>query len=202
MAATRTSNHECRRTRGRAPAIRFQPDARAGLAGMIPNDTVWLCAIGALLGGCFDGELTSFSERTIPGSGGTTSEPSDVPPASSPLVVDDFEDDDTRAENGFGWWYTTNDTTGSQVFSIEVADDGGRAAFSAGSGFEVWGALIGLDFTQDEALYDARSFGGLRLRARVDAGSTSAVSVRLIESTELQFARDVTFTTEWDEYHF
>jgi len=171
---------------------------------MMLHEKVCLCAIGALMGGCFDGELTSFSERTTIGVGGTGSEPPVVAPAPSPLLVDDFEDGDTLAENGFGWWYTTNDTTGEQVFSIEtVADaDGGRAAYSAGSGFEVWGALVGLDFTPDEGVYDARGFGALRLRARVDAESISEVSVRLIESAEIQFARDVMFTTEWREYHF
>jgi hypothetical protein len=156
-----------------------------------------------LLGGCFDGQLTSFGERTTDGSGGTESDPP-VPPATSPLLVDDFEDGDTRAEAEFGWWYTQNDTTGQQAFSVETVADsnGGLAAYSSGSGFEVWGALIGLDLTLGEGLYDARSFGGLSLRARVGADSVSSVSVRLIENTELQFARDVTLTTEWREYHF
>lgn len=170
---------------------------------MISYEKVYFCVAGALLGGCFDGELTSFTERTLEGPGDTSSDLPMVPTARAPLLVDDFEDGDTLAENGFGWWYTTNDTTGAQAFSIETVDtNGGRAAYSAGSGFEVWGALIGLDFTPGEGVYDARSFGGFRLRARVDPGSISAVSVRLIENAELQFAGDVTFTTEWDEYHF
>ncbi|HEU5077004.1 MAG TPA: hypothetical protein VFU02_22595, partial [Polyangiaceae bacterium] len=171
---------------------------------MMSNQKAYVCAICVLLGGCFDGELTSFSERTTSGLGGTESDPPVVPPARAPLLVDDFEDGDTLAANGFGWWYTQNDTTGEQAFSIETVtdEDGGRAAFSSGSGFEVWGALIGLDFTPGEGLYDARSFGGLRLRARVSADSISAVSVRLIENAELQFARDVMLTTEWTEYHF
>ncbi len=171
---------------------------------MISNEKVCACAIALLLGGCFDGELTSFTERTLEGPGGTSSDLPMVPTARSPLLVDDFEDGDTLAENGFGWWYTQNDTTGDQAFSIEAVADsnGGRAAYSAGSGFEVWGALIGLDFTPGEGVYDARSFGGFRLRARVDAGSIRAVSVRLIENAELQFAGDVTLTTEWQEYQF
>src|SRR5687768_12445766 len=171
---------------------------------MMPNGKTCVCAMGVILGGCFDGELTSFSERTTGGLGGTGSNPPLVPPASSPLLVDDFEDGDTLAANGFGWWYTQNDTTGEQVFSIETVADsnGGRAAYSSGSGFEVWGALIGLDFTPGEGLYDARAFGGLRLRARAGADSVSAVSVRLIENAELQFARDVMLTTEWSEYYF
>lgn len=170
---------------------------------MMPNEKACVCAIGVLLGGCFDGELTSFSERATGGLGGTASDPP-VPPASSPLLVDDFEDGDTRAEGEFGWWYTQNDTTGEQAFSVEAVADasGGLAAYSSGSGFEVWGALIGLDLTLGEGLYDARSFGGLRLRARVGPDSIRAVSVRLIENAELQFARDVVLTTEWSEYHF
>ena len=38
--------------------------------------------------------------------------------AAASLVIDDFEDGDTRAKEPFGWWYPVNDATGTQGFGI------------------------------------------------------------------------------------
>lgn len=118
------------------------------------------------------------------------------------LLVDDFEDGDTRAASGLGWWYTQSDTTGEQTLRIETAGDAERGAFSAhysGFGFQVWGAMLGLDFTPDEGHLDARDHEVLHFRARVGGGSITQVSARLLDP-EGQHSRELELTTEWREF--
>lgn len=120
----------------------------------------------------------------------------------APLLVDDFEDGDTRAASGLGWWYTQSDTTGEQNFRIESSGDARGGAFSAhysGFGFQVWGALLGLDFTPDEGQVDARSYTAMHFRARVGEGSVTRVSARLLDPSG-QYALELDLATEWREY--
>jgi hypothetical protein len=119
-----------------------------------------------------------------------------------PLPVDDFEDGDTRAASSLGWWYTQGDTTGEQNFRIEASGDEEGGAFSAhysGFGFQVWGALLGLDFTPDEGQLDASAYTAMHFRARAGEASVTQVSARLLDPSG-QFALDLELTTEWRDY--
>jgi hypothetical protein len=119
-----------------------------------------------------------------------------------PLLVDDFEDGDTRAASGLGWWYTQSDTTGQQTFQIETSGDAEAGAFSAhhsGFGFRVWGAMLGLDFTPAEGQLDASSYHVLHFRARLGEGSVAQVSARLLDP-DGQYSRELELTTEWRDY--
>lgn len=162
---------------------------------------------------CFDGDLENFaleataSEGLPPDASSSDAATSTTSSgmggaAHDTLLIDDFEDGDTLANSGFGWWYTTNDTTGEQDFRIaEVFDrpEGTRAANSSGTGFDVWGALVGLDLTIGEGTYDARAFSELRFWARAAPDSVTAVSARLIEG-DLQFEKAIELSADWQEY--
>lgn len=175
----------------------------------------WACISSA---GCTDGALEVWSTRGT-ASGADPSEPtasadstatsSDAVSSSSgaglpsaPLLVDDFEDGDTQASSGLGWWYTQSDTTGQQNFQIEASGDAETGAFSAhysGFGFQVWGALLGLDFTPDEGHLDARNHRALHFRARAGEDSVTLVSARLLDP-DGQYAVELELTTEWRDY--
>lgn len=172
-----------------------------------------------LAGGCLNAELDNFAARpvsskvesTISASGmfssgtgaaaavGTTG----VAGSPSELLVDDFEDGDTLASNGFGWWYSQNDTAGDQDFRIgELSDraESTRAANSSGIGFDVWGALVGLDMTPGSGLYDASAFTQLRFWARAAPDTVTSLSARLLEGGETQFETPIELGTEWRQY--
>jgi len=173
---------------------------------------LWMMSASILASACFDGDLENFALQAATAEGaapdasssdasaGTTS--SGLGGATHDIVIDDFEDGDTLANSSFGWWYTTNDTTGDQDFRIAAVFDrpeGTRAANSSGSGFEVWGALVGLDLTEGEGAYDARAFSELRFWARAAPDSVTALSARLIEG-DTQFEKAIELSTDWREY--
>jgi hypothetical protein len=119
------------------------------------------------------------------------------------LLVDDFEDGDTLASNGFGWWYSQNDTAGDQDFRISETSErppSTRAANSSGIGFDLWGALLGLDLTPGDGMYDASAFAEVRFWAKAAPDSVTSLSARLLEGGELQFETVIELTTEWQEY--
>jgi hypothetical protein len=152
--------------------------------------------------GCFDGELDNFASRDDSSAENATSSSTDAA-APSELLIDDFEDGDTGASNGFGWWYTANDTVGDQDFRIsEIADRprSSRAANSSGIGFEVWGALVGLDLTPGSGNYDASAFRELRFWARAAPDSVTTFSARLLERGESHFETPIELGSEWQEY--
>lgn len=169
----------------------------------------------SLATGCFEAELDNFGPRAdasagsdeptsavgsnSSGSGGTSGVGSSV----DELLVDDFEDGDTLASNGFGWWYSLNDTAGDQDFRVSyVSDRAGstRAANSSGIGFDIWGALVGLDLTEDSGTFDGSAFTELRFWARAAPDSVSTISARLLEPDEVQFGQSLELGTEWQEY--
>ena len=165
-----------------------------------------------LVTACFDGELENFALE-VGGSGGlapdssssdasTSATSSGMGGAPQDLLVDDFEDGDTRANDDFGWWYATNDTTGDQDFRVAEVfgrPEGMRAANSSGSGFRVWGALVGLDLTEAEGAYDGSAFGELRFWARAAPDTVTSLSARLLEGS-LQFEKPIELSSEWQEY--
>jgi hypothetical protein len=178
---------------------------------------------------CFDADLHNFAPKqttssgtglgsteataATTGSGGSTSSSTSPTPsvaattaaAGSPslLLVDDFEDGDTLASNGFGWWYSQNDTAGDQDFRISETSErppSTRAANSSGIGFDLWGALLGLDLTPGDGMYDASAFAEVRFWAKAAPNSVTSLSARLLEGAELQFETVIELTTEWQEY--
>lgn len=123
-------------------------------------------------------------------------------PLTGPFMVDDFEDGDTRARAGLGWWYTQSDTAGQQTFRVENPKEAARGAFSAhhsGFGFSIWGALFGLDFTQGEGALNASGLSALRFQARAGDDSVKHVSARLLDP-DRQYAMELELSTEWREY--
>lgn len=167
--------------------------------------------------GCLEAELDNFASRPE-GSGGSgaATEASSSSGGSNTvggtdgiggrvdeLLVDDFEDGDTLASNGFGWWYSLNDTAGDQDFRIsDVSDRPGstRAANSWGIGFDIWGALVGLDLTEGSGTFDGSAFTQLRFWARAAPDSVTTLSARLLIPNEVQFATSIELSTEWREY--
>ncbi len=140
---------------------------------------------------------STTSSTTQDGSGGSVSSP------EQELLVDDFEDQDTRAANGFGWWYATNDTAGDQDFRIsEISDRASShwAANTSGIGFDIWGALVGLDLTPGDGTFDASSFEAMRFWAKAGPQSVTHISARLLESSESQFGLDIELQQQWTRY--
>jgi hypothetical protein len=189
-------------------------------AGLVVT-ALWGPAFGAAA--CTDGTLQVWSARARsegPADAGasmdsvnSTTSNSAVPPDAAdvvttdvpltgPFLVDDFEDGDTRAQAGLGWWYTQSDTAGQQTFRVENPNDATRGAFCAhhsGFGFSIWGALFGLDFTQGEGALNASGLSALRFQARAGEDSVTRVSARLLDP-DRQYAMELELSTEWREY--
>jgi hypothetical protein len=144
-------------------------------------------ATGAL---ACDGELDVI-ERASSGAPGA------VP--SAPFVLDDFEDGDTQSSSiPEGYWYFTPDGTCSGAFSIEPTPERApntHAIRFRGGGCTAWGALLGLDLGGAGPSFDASSLDALRLSARAEAGSVTALSVSLLDPQHF----DVTLElgTDW-----
>lgn len=146
-------------------------------------------------------EFVSSGDQT-PTHAGSDGASSNATSTSAPFLVDDFEDGDTKAASGLGWWYTQSDTTGQQNFQIEASGDAEVGAFSAhysGFGFQVWGALLGLDFTPGEGQMDVSDYRALHFRARAGEDSVTQMSARLLDP-EGQYAVELELTTEWRDY--
>jgi hypothetical protein len=119
--------------------------------------------------------------------------------AISPLLVDDFEDGDLGANKPFGAWYPINDGKGTQGFGIEPDSSRGSASVYAlrthGSGFSDWGSAVGLYM----AGVDLLSYDNLCFQARVEAGSSTTISVQLLSGDE-HYAREVSLSQTWTQY--
>jgi hypothetical protein len=69
------------------------------------------------------------------------------------VLVDDFEDGDTKAIDPAQWWYGVNDGTGTQTISVIASAELEAPPLANGSfvlqvtsaGFSGWGAAFGLD---------------------------------------------------------
>ncbi len=182
---------------------------RAGWRSVKGHVGVAVCGGLLVAVGCTDGVLQVWTTRGAETTAGTGSDGAPVSadtvsagsePPALPLLVDDFEDGDTRAASGLGWWYTQSDTTGQQTFQIETSGD--ADAFSAhysGFGFQVWGAMLGLDFTPDEGQLDASNYDVLHFRARLGQGSVTQVSARLLDP-DGQYSLELELSTEWRDY--
>lgn len=175
---------------------------------------------GYLLTACDDGSLRAFEPKISAlggsagrgtqaegggGSGGTAGSPGAGAGAEgpiSPLLIDDFEDGDTRAKKPLGWWYPVNDETGAQGFGIEPVNRGTANVYALrthGSGFREWGSALGVDLVGDEAPLDLLAYHELCFLGRVEAGSSTLIQVHLLRGP-LHFAREVTFSEGWTRY--
>jgi hypothetical protein len=124
--------------------------------------------------------------------------------AISPLLVDDFEDGDTGANQPFSAWYPINDGTGTQGFGIEPDSLGSTSIYALrthGSGFTGWGSAVGLALADDATPLDLLSYDKLCFQARVEAGSSTLISVQLLSGAE-HYAREVSLSQSWTQYCF
>src|SRR5690606_13751667 len=83
-----------------------------------------------------DPDLGTGGVQAIGGAGG--GEP------THHFLIDDFEDQDQKANDPAGWWYSVNDGTGAQEISI-VPLSGGYAMQIVSGSFSGWGSAIGVD---------------------------------------------------------
>ncbi|HEY5948947.1 MAG TPA: hypothetical protein VIV40_25825 [Kofleriaceae bacterium] len=163
------------------------------------------------------------------GGGGTT-------PTGPSDLIDDLEDGDDAINetNGrMGGWYTFNDesTTGTQMPAGEgfTATAGGAngsafAAATSGTGFTVWGAGMGFDLNNPEAVgmtgpraqYDASRFKGIAFMAKgnvpitvslevvgvtpMDRGGTCVPSTTMGEECDDLHGTLIDLTSDWKEY--
>lgn len=115
--------------------------------------------------------------------------------------IDDFEDLDTRAQNGFGWWYIVNDQTGTQTFEVVDPSDrpGDKAAMhTVGSGFTSWGAEVGVNFDRP---FDATRFSALEFVVKEgSSGANTAMTVRIVDSNH-NFNSPSPLTSTWSKHH-
>ena len=123
--------------------------------------------------------------------------------AISPLLLDDFEDGDTLANKPLGFWYPLNDGNGgTQGFGIEPDSSGSTSIYALrthGSGFRDWGSAVGLDLVGDARSLDLLSYDKLCFHARVEAGSSTLISVQLVSGQE-HYAREVLLSQTWTQY--
>jgi len=182
---------------------------------------VWLGMLAAyLLTACDDGSLQAF-EPTRLALGGSAGRGSDAEAgagrggvaggsqagasagaSASPLLIDDFEDGDTRALTPFGWWYPINDETSAQGFGIEPMSGSTTSVYALrthGSGFRDWGSAVGVDLLGNGAPADFQSYDQLCFMGRVEAGSSTVMQVHFL-SDGLHYTRDVSLSESWTRY--
>jgi hypothetical protein len=157
----------------------------------------------ALSGSCSERSLVIFEDAPTnggsPSTGGTGTSASGAGGAlmaPGTLLIDDFEDTDTRAIEPAGWWYPVNDGSAEQILWVEP--DPLRQSSSlhtAGQGFTDWGAALGVDLA--EVPLDA-DFGVLRFGAR--GGSSREAAVQFIDDSGARFTHTLTITPTWQEY--
>jgi hypothetical protein len=149
---------------------------------------------GAIATGGFGGDGGRGTSGTSGASG------SNLP---SPFLLDDFEDSDTKSPNiPEGYWYFERDgACGSGWLAVEVTQGElgqTHAIRSRGEGCSNWGALLGLDLGYEQGIFDASSFDALRFWARAEPGSTTEISVSLLDP--YHFDTLIQLDAEWREF--
>jgi hypothetical protein len=163
--------------------------------------------LGCLLAACDDGALRAFEPKALAlgGAGGTTSaaEAGKAWAPNLPLLIDDFEDGDPIAKEPLGWWYPVNDGKSAQGFGIEPASLAPTSVYALrthGSGFQDWGAAVGVDLIGDVGPLDLRSGHELCFVARTEAASSTSVQVHLLSSAAQHYTRDISLSETWTRY--
>jgi hypothetical protein len=174
----------------------------------------WGALAGCLLSACDDGTLRAFEPQALGISGGSSVGGSRATPSAgsaaggapvkptSPLLIDDFEDGDTIAQKPLGWWYPVNDGTGTQGFGIEPVSRGTASVYALrthGSGFDDWGAAVGVDLTGESPSLNALGYRQVCFVARVEAGSSSLLQVHFLQGG-LHYIQELSFSEAWTRY--
>jgi hypothetical protein len=183
----------------------------------------YVALVGCLLGACDDGVLRAFEPQASAlgggveepgpnvvaggGRGGTaSSDPvsgaGNVLPSPT-LLIDDFEDGDTRAKEPLGWWYPINDKTSTQGFGIEPVSSGTASLYALkthGSGFQDWGAAVGVNLVGDSTPLSALGYEALCFVARVEAGTGDPIEVHLLKGDATHYLQRVSLSETWTRY--
>lgn len=132
----------------------------------------------------------------LPGTGGR-------PAPTSPLLIDDFEDQNTQCAASDGYWYQTSDGTGVQAFAVEAdaRAGGGYALHASGAGFTTWGSVLGVNLAGTKSYFDVTGYRALSFWARAAPSSTRTLTVSLLE-TNLHYQTEIELGEEWREYVF
>ena len=93
----------------------------------------------------------------------------------------------------------TRTTMASATKASALARSPIDAAHTSGVGFDIWGALLGLDFTPEDGSYDGSSFTRIRFWAKASPDSVTLVSAQLLES-DWHYGNEVELSTSWREY--
>lgn len=121
---------------------------------------------------------------------------------SSPLLIDDFEDGDTRAKEPLGWWYPINDETSAQGFGVEPAGGGAASVYALrthGSGFQEWGAAVGVDLIGTATPLNALGYEGLCFKGRVESGTSTSIQVHLLRGAD-HYQQQLSLSPNWTRY--
>jgi hypothetical protein len=194
----------------------------------------WVVLAGCLLGACDDGVLRAFEPHAAAlGGGGDAAEPnaeagggrggttSVLPVAgtgnalpTSPLLIDDFEDGDSRSKEPLGWWYPVNDKTSAQGFGIEPVSGGTANVYALrthGSGFRGWGAAVGVSLMAESTAVgvimvaqstplNPRGYEEVCFLARVEADIGAPIQVHLLSAEEEHYIQGVSLSEAWTRH--
>jgi hypothetical protein len=158
-------------------------------------------AAGGLSAGGLDAPALDAGGANAGGTsqGGSDTVGSAGAPASG-LMIDDFEDDDSQVllnAGRDGSWFVLNDMAGQQTptaygdfcsLLIPARGTSTRALHTSGSGFTVWGALVGANFAVNGAVaaaYDISAHQGVTFWAKLGKASATKdmrVSIRTYET--------------------
>jgi hypothetical protein len=119
---------------------------------------------------------------------------------TSPLLIDDFEDGDSRAKEPLGWWYPINDKTSTQGFGIEPVSGGTPSVYALrthGSGFRLWGAAVGVSLVAESQPLNPMGYEEVCFLARVEADIGAPVDVHLLSVEEVHYIQGVTLSEAW-----
>jgi hypothetical protein len=139
---------------------------------------------------------------TDDGSGGETSAADAGSGTTEYHLIDDFEDGDSHAAGNFGWWYRTNDGTGTQGWGFEpvTGREGNTLAVRThGSDFTDWGAILGVNMRGPSA-FDATAYEALWFWARAEPQANHKVITQISDGNGVHGSVAVTLSDIWAEY--
>jgi endoglucanase len=176
----------------------------------------------ATLAAC-GGASSSAGGSSVPAPGPATVPDKDCP---AEFTIDDMEDNNNQVQlqkGRAGYWYTFVDKAGSSIsppiqstfiMSSPGANGSQHSARMmgkmAGSGAPLYAGL-GFSFTEPKAAYDASAYTGVSFYAKVGAGTTPNVRLKVPDvdtdpmgkvCTECfnDFGTDLTLTEQWKRY--
>jgi hypothetical protein len=91
-----------------------------------------------------------------------------------------------------------------QGFGIEPAGTGATSVYALrthGSGFQQWGAAVGLDLKDGLTPLNALDYETLCFSARIESGSSSSIQVHLLRG-EQHYSVQLSLTESWTRYCF